>query len=149
MKTNLLTTLADVFDKLAEEEESKDSEVPANFKSKKDDKDEKPEESDENEDSEESEDDSDDSNSDRAKKAAKSFQRATGKVASAEMIQKIASDRDLFDGIQAAVERQRTPPRMGGPSTKKAQAEDAPASKEDRRKLAFDRFGSAILNEKE
>jgi len=138
--SRILSAIASVFDKLAEEEESKPE--------KSDDESSKTKGKDEQTTADDSEDFSDsEDDGDTKKQAARAFAQVTGKTASDQTIEKIASDPDLFEALLTSVESHRTPARLGGPSTKRAQAESVPLSKDDRRAQAYVKFGQAILGE--
>lgn len=140
--SKILSAIASVLDKLAEEEESKPdaSDEPA---SKSKDKEEKSNDDADSDDSDDSE------NADTKKQAARAYQRITGKTANDQTIEKIAGDPDLFEALLTSVESNRTPARLGGPSTKRAQADNVPLTKEQRREQAMAKFGAAILGENE
>lgn len=140
--SKFLNALADVFDKLAEEEEAKPDESEDEKK--------KPASKAKSKDSDEEDtSDGDNDESDTKKQAARAYHTITGKNASDTTVEKIASDPDLFEALLSSVETNRTPARLGGPSTKKAQAESVPLTKDERRAEAYRRYGDAIMGERD
>lgn len=134
-RTTLLSAVASVLDKFAEDAENEDAEEG---KSPKEDKKDAKGRSDAPDDEGNNDGPGDE------KEASELITELLGRAPGRGTIQKIAHDPELFEALRNRVDDSRTPPRMGGPSTKNAEADERPLTKAERMKAAWDQYGESI-----